>query len=281
VRQLPPLSTWEVLPQGSAGLAPPTPEDWDGPVHGELGVLATDGTRVQCHVCAAWFVQLGHHVVRTHGLPADAHKAYFGLRASTGLVGPLIREAQQRLKAERDLAPHRDEGPKALRRLTSEQRAQNARGRRLPVESRRDPAIQAQWRRAGQRIHEKYLAGSWSPPTPRLDPHELGRRAQASFRERLRDPAFKAHWTEALSRARGGRVTRQCQTCGRPFRIEPFRVRLGEGKYCSRACVPSPATRAEVRAKISAAARQRGRGAGAALRAPGSGPGGVVAGTGP
>ena len=149
-------------------------------MHGELGVLATDGTRVQCHVCAAWFVQLGHHVVRTHGLPADEYKAYFGLRASTGLVGPLMREAQ-RLKAERDLAPHRAEGPKALRRLTSEQRAQYVRGHRLPVESRRDPAVQAQWRQAGQRIHEKYLAGSWSPPTSRLDPHELGRRAQAIF----------------------------------------------------------------------------------------------------
>src|SRR5919202_402054 len=41
----------------------------------------------------------------------------------------------------------------------------------------------------------------------------------------------------------------------------------GRGKYRSRACVPSPATRAEVWAKISAAARQQGRGAGAGLRA--------------
>jgi hypothetical protein len=25
--------------------------DWDGPIHGQLGVLATDGDKVECHVC--------------------------------------------------------------------------------------------------------------------------------------------------------------------------------------------------------------------------------------
>ncbi len=28
---------------------------WEGPIHGEPGVLASDGDRVQCHACGGWY----------------------------------------------------------------------------------------------------------------------------------------------------------------------------------------------------------------------------------
>lgn len=42
----------------------PLPElgDWDGPIYGQLGVLATDGQRVECHMCGRWYKLLPSHV---------------------------------------------------------------------------------------------------------------------------------------------------------------------------------------------------------------------------
>jgi hypothetical protein len=49
---------------------------WDGPVFGRFGVLAEgpDGDTVQCHVCGDWFVLLGTHANKAHGLGADARE---------------------------------------------------------------------------------------------------------------------------------------------------------------------------------------------------------------
>jgi len=64
----------------------PEPGNWDGPVFGRLGVLATDGQRVECHACGRWFHHLGHHVRQTHNLTADEYRALFGLNVRTGLA---------------------------------------------------------------------------------------------------------------------------------------------------------------------------------------------------
>ena len=51
----------------------PGPGEWDGPVFGELGVLAVDGDRVRCHACGRWYRSLAAHVVtrRTGGTQPD------------------------------------------------------------------------------------------------------------------------------------------------------------------------------------------------------------------
>ena len=53
--------------------------DWVEPIHGQLGSIATDGDRIECHVCGAWFKGLGAHL-RVHDLTAREYKRLFGLR---------------------------------------------------------------------------------------------------------------------------------------------------------------------------------------------------------
>jgi hypothetical protein len=45
--------------------------DWDGPIYGELGVLAVGGDLVQCHACGRNFSLLAYHAIRTHGAAPD------------------------------------------------------------------------------------------------------------------------------------------------------------------------------------------------------------------
>jgi hypothetical protein len=66
--------------------------EWDGPIYGELGVLASDGDTIQCHCCGEWFRGLNHHVWAAHDLLAREYKATFGLNISTPLVAPDISE---------------------------------------------------------------------------------------------------------------------------------------------------------------------------------------------
>jgi hypothetical protein len=59
---------------------PPALGEWDGLIHGDLGVLETDGQRVRCHACAGWFKALAHHARQTHRLTPDEYRAIFGLK---------------------------------------------------------------------------------------------------------------------------------------------------------------------------------------------------------
>ena len=61
----------------------PQPGDYDGPLFGEFGVLATDGDRVLCHMCGAGFRLLVNHVWRTHHVTADGTARSSGLPPST------------------------------------------------------------------------------------------------------------------------------------------------------------------------------------------------------
>src|SRR2546430_4055715 len=76
---------------------PSAPDEWDGPVHGEPGVLAVepDGGRVQCHACGRWFRFLASHVTQIHRLTADEYRAVFGLRTRTGLMSPAMKERRR------------------------------------------------------------------------------------------------------------------------------------------------------------------------------------------
>lgn len=71
----------------------PAPPD---PIHGHLGVLRDDGEKVQCDVCGKWFLHLGNHAYRAHGLKADAYRERFGLMQRTKLGGPAALRARRR-----------------------------------------------------------------------------------------------------------------------------------------------------------------------------------------
>src|SRR5918911_4025764 len=108
------------------------------PVYGERGVLATDGTHVQCHACGGWFRSLATHAWRAHGLSADAYRALFGLRARTGLLGPALREALRR-HARQHLQPYWERAPALAAAQGFAERPARRRGRTWPLVARRDP----------------------------------------------------------------------------------------------------------------------------------------------
>lgn len=61
-------------------------------MYGRIGVLATDGEKVQCHICGRWLKRLSVHVGPAHDMTPDEYRAEFGLKATQGLVSPEQRE---------------------------------------------------------------------------------------------------------------------------------------------------------------------------------------------
>lgn len=216
--------------------------DWDGPIHGELGVLDGDGDRVRCHACGEWFVQLGTHAVRTHGLRANVYKAIFGLNRRTGLAGTAYRE-QMRPHAEKVFKAYWPTAAQRLQEMTPEQRQAIDRERRL--EMRRDPHNRQVWResahRGGVRIQELYAAGHYQPPLVR-EPALARRQAERMRAQLAADPALRAEFQRRLSGvARDGpeMVELVCVVCGVGFQAQAARVRAGQRTTCGPACARS------------------------------------------
>ncbi|HLG71097.1 MAG TPA: sigma factor-like helix-turn-helix DNA-binding protein [Chloroflexota bacterium] len=210
--------------------------DWDGPIYGELGVLAADpdGRRVVCHACGRAFGNLGNHVRRTHSLLPAEYRAIFGLRATTGLAGPSYKQHSAEL-AVRNFSPYWSES--ASRGMSHEQRVAYAVGRRLRLEAKLDPNNQRVWAENGirlqQRLRELQAAGLWHRPRPR-DPAGSIAKAVARWRELLQDPAYKQRWAEKLSEARG-RKQLVCRACGATFtRSRDWKGRFACGPDCAR-----------------------------------------------
>ncbi len=61
-------------------------------VFGEIGVLADDGEKVQCHLCGKWFSHLGNHALYKHKIAPDDYRAVYGLNRTTGLISNKLRE---------------------------------------------------------------------------------------------------------------------------------------------------------------------------------------------
>lgn len=235
--------------------------DWDGPIHGELGVLRSEGDKVVCHACGRAFRLLGSHVWQAHGISAAAYKAIFGLNALTGLAGAETRELL-RQHAGRVLAGHAgsEAGRERFRAMTPEARSALSRGRRWRLEGRRDPRNrqlrQAAGARAVQKVRDLVAAGAWrSRPFP--DPRAANRKGNARRSALLQDPDYRARFSRRLSAAKGGRAPLTCVVCEAQFAPPPYR------KTCSREC--ERARRQEVsrsrprdRDRIREAARRRG-----------------------
>ena len=206
--------------------------DWDGPIYGELGVLESDGQRVACHACGRWYTNLGNHVRHTHGLLPAEYRAIFGLRATTGLAGPVYKQRSAQL-AVRNFQPYW--GELSSRAMPSEQRAAYARGRRLRLESKLDPENQRAWAENGARLQrqmrELMAAGLWRMPQPRDRAGALAR-AQARWRELMQDPEYRRRLGQKIAEVRG-RKAFTCRNCGATFTRRPDWTGW---RTCSQAC---------------------------------------------
>jgi len=187
--------------------------NWPGPVYGDLGVLATDGQRVECHICGRWYRMLGIHVRRTHGMLPDDYKRAFGLRVSVGLDAPIVRE-ERRIRGVPLLTPYQELGRESLARMTTEERRAYARGRKWPLQARNDPANRAQWA-------------------------EIARRGRKSIQQlRASDPSYQRESARKVSATKGGRVRLTCPVCGTSFMAIPASVKRGHVRTCgNRECV--------------------------------------------
>jgi len=224
-------------------------ELWTGPLHGRLGVLADDGERVQCHICGAFFGNLGGHVSQVHGLTPDDYKRRFGLNATTGLIGPALRRARQQEGDERKLGPDYARFMAAgARARAAAQGPRSTKGRRLRLQQRLDPKVQAARKAALERANEvlrarradgTYRPAGWSG----RDPKEISAKGHARLKELRNDPAWREEFARRVSEARGGRLQVTCVICGTTF-SEPHSHR--RRKTCSAEC------RAELRRRTAA-----------------------------
>lgn len=209
------------------------------PIYGELGVLTTFGNTVQCHACGEWYRNVGNHSWWTHGLPADAYRIIFGLRASTGLVGPVLRHRLQE-QSRPHFKQYWDQAAERLRALTSDERSARVRGRRRPLEAALDPRNRAAWlnnsRRGGQKIRELWASGARQRPQPL----ETGwRKALQRWQELLQDPDYRAELRRKLAAKRGRRARVACATCGEAFEVPRHLARGDQRRFCSTECLRS------------------------------------------
>jgi hypothetical protein len=79
----------------------PQTGSWPTPIYGELGVLAEEDGKAQCHICGRWFGNMGQHVVRGHQISCDEYRAYFGLSRDHSLAGKSFRDTQRQNHEER------------------------------------------------------------------------------------------------------------------------------------------------------------------------------------
>lgn len=200
--------------------------DWQGPIFGELGVLAADGDRVQCHCCGMWFKFLASHVFQRHGLLADEYRAMFGLMRRTGLVGTATKAAK-RAAAVPVFRQYWDQSPFKL--VSPEERAswvQHRGPRRL--EDLVDPDHRT--------IRRANIAKAIERQRGRTDADAPFRKAKARQLELLRDPVYHERWRQRLSEVKGGRVTVVCPVCGASFERTRSRLRGHRHAFCSETC---------------------------------------------
>lgn len=213
---------------------------WEGPIHGSLGVLADDGELAQCHICGEFFGNLGGHVSQVHGVTPDDYKAYFGLNATTGLLGPALKQIRQQQadarKTSDAYARFMAAGARARASIPHDQRS--TRGRRLRLQQRLDPNVQAARRasleRANEVLRERKAAGLHTPAGwGDRDPKEVSARGHQKLAELRLDPEWRAGFSRKVSEARGGRLKVTCEVCGTVF-AEPQSHR--GRKTCSPEC---------------------------------------------
>ncbi len=243
---------------------------WTGPIHGRLGVLADDGNCAQCHICGGYYGNLGGHVTQVHGVTPSDYKALFGLNATTGLIGPALKGIRRQEADVRKQTPafaeFRAAGDRARSELTPEQRS--PKGRRLRLQQRLSPKVQAARRaalaRANEVLRQRKEAGLHTPAGwSGRDPKAISAKGHARLAELRTDPAWRDAFARKVSEARGGRLQVTCVVCGVVF-TEPHSHR--RRKTCSPACLTMlRASRAAGRQAAAAPDRDQRRTAGIGL----------------
>ena len=62
------------------------------------------------------------------------------------------------------------------------------------------------------------------------------RHTSAETRAKMSATRKGCHCGKAHPNWKGGKVKQACLECGKPFYVEPYRIRKGKGKFCSNAC---------------------------------------------
>jgi hypothetical protein len=218
--------------------------DWLEPIHGALGVLATDEDgKVICHVCGAAYAALEQHALRRHGLWPEEYRVLFGLERQRALESPALR-ARRRALADEQLRPWRARIREVASRATTVQRVARSQGKTRRLETLQDPENRAHWREGGPRARQtrraRIAAGHRELPqgfqAGSAAVREVSARGRARRDELLQDPGYRAAFRQRLSEAKGGRESTTCEVCGRTFEVPPSWLRAGYGKHCSAAC---------------------------------------------
>jgi ribosome-binding protein aMBF1 (putative translation factor) len=221
-----------------------TDDVWEGPVHGTLGVLADDGERAQCHICGEFFGNLGGHVSQVHGVSPDEYKERFELKASTGLLGPALKDLRRRQAADRiesdGFERFQHAAKQAQAAISPEERSGWSRGRRARLEERLDPARraanEANLNKANAILQERRRAGlHHEVGFGDRDPKVISALGHARIAELRADPAWREAFARKVSEARGGRLHVTCVVCGKTF-PEPWskKTRKTCGPDCRR-----------------------------------------------
>lgn len=233
------------------------------PVIGEIGVLATDGDKAECHICGRYFGRLGFHAVMAHDVTADEYRALFGLRRTTGLAGPRYA-AKMAVLGKAHAGRLREMGAAAMSEMTTEQRSYWAQ-RKPTVQEARDRATRM--REASARSMVCTVCGkAWVAYG-----YEQAERSTCGDQKCI-SVRIAAAQTKTGRYSRTAPRKAQCVVCGRTFAagdrvtcsVVCRRERRRETMYLSdeeRARrgeqVRHVSQRPEVRAKLSAAARRR------------------------
>jgi len=230
------------------------------PCYGELGVLADDGDKAQCHICGKWFRHLGNHTSRTHGITPEDYKEAFGLNRQTGLIGPGLKviRAKDNLRNKNHLNLLAN-----LPEVSTEEKVARMKGKSHRQETLINPkrieATRRSIKKAQEVIKQKRSNGTYKEgPGP---PLWAGMKGRAKHQDMLKDPKYREELSRKISLARGGQVMITCAVCGSKFESLLWKKR----KVCSHICLltlrrrnalrNTPSKRPEVRSKISAFAK--------------------------
>jgi hypothetical protein len=106
---------------------------------GEIGVLASDGNRVQCHLCGNFFHALNQHVMKKHKMACEDYRTAFGLNAAQPLASPSFSETQRAGQTARLAKYWSSDNAKHFSRATQEIRPFTPQGRKNMLAARRNP----------------------------------------------------------------------------------------------------------------------------------------------
>lgn len=157
----------------------PDTGSWPYPIYGELGFLAEEDGKAQCHICGQWFQYLGGtHLIRLHGLSCDEYRAYFGLSRNYPLAGTLFRD-KQRLNHKERIKVHACKGIEKIMAQTPEERSAIRRSRtsRLSTNKRNSN------HQREEDMKERFVE--------RMCKQDIRNKASASLKNTYSDPALR------------------------------------------------------------------------------------------